>query len=109
MSGHGTRGNEIVKRESIEGTESTPRTLYGLIDHLGRKIYGIWIIAGSPSVLDVVSPLELLKALGASIVNVLGVGNKLRRRRRSVGSRHFVMEDWLMVQGATANAVVVSS
>ena len=43
----------------------------------------------SPHVLDVVPRLELLKALSASIVDVLGIGDKLRRRR-SIGSRHFV-------------------
>ena len=41
------------------------------------------------SVLDVVAALELLEALRASIVDVLGIGDELRRRRRSVGSRHF--------------------
>ena len=57
----------------------------------------IWIITGGPSVLDVVVTLESLKALHLSIVDVLGVGDKLRRRRRSIGSRHFNVEDGLMV------------
>ena len=55
----------------------------------------IWIITGGPSVLDVVVTLESLKALHLSIVDVLGVGDKLRRR--SVGGRHFDVEDGLMV------------
>ena len=46
------------------------------------------IITGGPSILDVESTLELLEALHLSIVNVLGIGDELRRRR-SVGSRHF--------------------
>ena len=46
----------------------------------------------SLGVLDVVPCLELLEALCASIVDVLGIGNKLGRRR-SVGSRHF---EWRM-------------
>ena len=64
---------------------------------------------GSPGVLDVESCLELLETLGMGIVNILGIGDKLGRRRRSIGGRHFNVEDWLIVQGATANAVVVSS
>ena len=40
-------------------------------------------------ILDVVSPLENLEALGASIVDVLSIGDELGRRRRSIGSRHF--------------------
>ena len=42
-----------------------------------------------PHVFDVVPGLELLEALSVSIVDVLGIGDKLGRRRRSVGSRHF--------------------
>ena len=61
-----------------------------------------------PRILDVVLRLELFEALGVSIVDVLGVRDKLGRRSRSVGSRHFDVEDGLMVQGATANTVVVS-
>ena len=38
---------------------------------------------------DVVPRLELLEAFGASIVDVLSIGHELRRRRRSVESRHF--------------------
>ena len=44
---------------------------------------------GSLGVLDIVLHLELLKALCASVVNILGVGDKLRGRKRSIGSRHF--------------------
>ena len=51
---------------------------------------------------------EPLEALRPSIVDILGIGDELRRRR-SVGSRHFDVEDGFMVQGATANTVVVSS
>ena len=40
------------------------------------------------SVLDVVAALEPLEALSVSVVDILGVGDELRRRR-SVGSRHF--------------------
>ena len=50
-----------------------------------------------PHVLDVVPCLELLEALRTGVVNVLGIGDELRRRRRSVGGRHFDVEDGLMV------------
>ena len=63
----------------------------------------------NPCVLDVVDSFELFEALRPGVVDVLGKRNKSRRRRGSVGSRHFDVEDRLMVQGATANAVVVSS
>ena len=61
------------------------------------------------SILDIVGGFEPLEALRPSIVDVLGERDKSRRRRGSVGNRHFNVEDGLMVQGATANAVVVSS
>ena len=53
------------------------------------RINPVGIVASDSSVLDVVPRLELLEALGASIVDILSEGNELRRRRRSVGSRHF--------------------
>ena len=52
---------------------------------------------GSPDILDVVPCLELLEALHMSVVDVLGVGNELRRGRRSIGGRHFDVEDGSMV------------
>ena len=95
-SGHGTRGNKVVQGETIERTKGTPRTLHSLIDCLGGWITPIGIVTGGPGILDVVPCLETLKALRPGIVDVLGVGDGLRRRR-SVGSRHFDMEDGLMV------------
>ena len=44
---------------------------------------------GTSGVLDVVATLESLEALRTGIVNILGVADELRRRRRSVGSGHF--------------------
>ena len=44
---------------------------------------------GNPSVLNVVATLESLEALRPSIVDLLSIADELRRRRRSVGSRHF--------------------
>ena len=57
---------------------------------------------GGPSVLDVVPRLELLETLHTGIVNILGVGDKLRRR--SVGSRHFV---WRMGQWCKAQQLML--
>ena len=87
-SGHGTGGNEVVQEESIKGMESAPWTLNGLVDCLSRRINRIWIVTSSSGVLDILLPLELLEALSASVVDVLGIRDKLRRRR-SVRSRHF--------------------
>ena len=61
------------------------------------------------SILDIVGGFEPLEALCPGVVDILGKGDESRRRRGSVGNRHFNVEDGLMVQGATANAVVVSS
>ena len=88
-SGHGTGRNEVVQRQTIKGTKCTPQTLNSLVYRLSRRISPVQIISSSPSVLDVEATLELLKAFRLSVVDILGVGNELRRRR-SVGSRHFV-------------------
>ena len=66
-----------------------PRTLDGLIDDLRRWIDPIGIVMSGSRILDIVPRLELLEAFGASIVNVLSIGDELGRRRRSVGERHF--------------------
>ena len=89
-SSDSTRGNEVVQRQRVEGTESATRTFNGLVDSFGRGIDTVGIVASCPHVLDVVPRLELLEALGMSIVDLLSVGDKLGRRGRSVGSRHFV-------------------
>ena len=88
-SGDRTRRDEVIKRNRVKGTESTSWTLNSLVDRLCQRVYGIWIIVGSPSVLDIVTMLELLEALHTSIVDILGIRDELRRRRRSVGGRHF--------------------
>ena len=89
MSGHQPRRDKVVQRQAIEGTESTPRTLDSLVNHLGRWIGPPRIVAGTTSVLDIVAALEPLEALSTGIVDILGIGDELRRRRRSVGGRHF--------------------
>ena len=90
MSGDGTRGDEIVQRQGVEGTESTTRTFYCLVDGFGQRVYAVGIVASGSRVLDVVPCLETLEPIRAGIVDVLSIGDELRRRRRSVGSRHFV-------------------
>ena len=89
MSGYGTSRDEVVQGKSVEGTESTPRTLHGLIDRFSQGINPVWIIMGGLSILDIVTHLEVFEALCASIVDILNIGNELGRRRRSVGGRHF--------------------
>ena len=96
-SSHRPRGDEVIQGQTIKGTERTPQTLNSLVYCLGQRIGPIWIITGGPGILDVVVTLESLEALCLSVVNILGVGDELRRRSRSVGSRHFDVEDGLMV------------
>ena len=91
MSDHGTSRDKVVQGKRVEGLESTPWTLYRLEDHLRWWIDPFGIVASSPSVLDIVLCLELFKAFGASIVDILGVGDELGRR--SIGWRHF---EWRM-------------
>ena len=91
------RGDKVVEGKRVEGPESASQTLHGLIDGFGGGVNAVGIVASSSRILDVVLCLELLEALRASIVNVLSVGNELRRGRRSVGGRHFDVEDGLMV------------
>ena len=88
-SSHGTRRDKVVQGEHIKGAQSASWTLNGLVDRLGRRISHVGIIASGMGVLDVVPPLEDLETLGAGVVDILGIGNELRRRRGSVGSRHF--------------------
>ena len=81
-SRNGARRDEVIQRQQVEGPESATRTLDSLVDNFGGGIKAVGIVASGPRVLDVVPHLELLEALGASIVDVLGVGNELGRRRR---------------------------
>ena len=64
-----------------------------LVNGFRRRIDAVGIVSCGAGVLDVVLCLELLETLSAGIINILGVGNELGRRGRSVGSRHF---EWRM-------------
>ena len=88
MSSYSPRGNKVVQQQRVEGPESAAWTFDGLIDGFGRGINPVGIVTGSPSILDVVPCLELFEAVSTSIVDVLSVGDELRRGR-SVGGRHF--------------------
>ena len=101
-------GDEVVQGQPVEGALQAPRPLHSLEDVFGHRITSPWIVASTSRVLDVVGGFEPLEALCPDVVDVLGEGDESGRRRRSVGSRHFNVEDGLTVQGATANAVVVS-
>ena len=59
-----------------------------MIDDLWRWVDPVGIVPSGTSILDVVPRLELLEPLGMGVVDVLSVGDELRRRR-SVGGRHF--------------------
>ena len=83
-----TSQDKAVQRESIQGAERASWTLHSLIDNFGQRIRHIRIVMSGSRVLDIVVRLEVFETLCASIVDVLGIGNKLRRRR-SVGGRHF--------------------
>ena len=89
MSRDGTGRNEVVQQQRVEGTKRTTWTLHSLIDRFGGRVYAMWIVASGPRVLDVVLLLELLEAFGPRIVDILSIADELRRRRRSVGGRHF--------------------
>ena len=96
-SGHRPGRNEVIEGETVKGSEHTPQTLHSLEDRLGRQISPVRIVTGGPSILDIVMRLEALEAFCPSIVDILGIGDELRRRRRSVRSRHVDVEDGLMV------------
>ena len=104
---YGPTGDEVVQRQTVEGPLRTPQTLRSLEDMFGCWIGPMRIIASNPRVLDIVRGFEPLEALHPGVVNILGEGDK-SRRRRNIGSRNFDVEDKLTVQGAMANAVVVS-
>ena len=89
MSGHQSGGDEVVKGQTVKGSESTPQTLHSLVNSFSQWVDPLRIVMSGLSILDIVSCLESLEALCVGVVDILGKGNKLRRRR-SVGSRHFV-------------------
>ena len=95
-SSHRTRGDKVDKGETIKGPQRTPWTLHSLVDGLSCWVGPPWIIMGGTGILDIVRGLEPLEALHLGVVDILGKGDK-SRRRRSVGSRHFNVEDGLMV------------
>ena len=53
----------------------------------------MWIIVGNMGILAVEPGFEPLEALCLGVSDILGVGDELGRRGRSVGSRHF---EWRM-------------
>ena len=89
MSSHWARRDKVVQRKRVKGTERTPWTLHSLVNHFSQWVDCIRIVTSATGVLDIELHLELLEALGASVVDILGIGDELRRRRRSIGSRHF--------------------
>ena len=88
--------NKVLKGETIKSPLGTSRTLRGLVDVFSLRIGPTWIVTSGPGVLAVVIGLKPLEALHLGIVDVLGEGDE-SRRRRSVGSRHFDVENGSMV------------
>ena len=90
-SSDGPRGDETLKRESIESLLRTSGTLDGIIDVFSCWVGPPRVVIGGTGVLLVEDGFVLFKALHLGVVDVLGKGDESRRRgRRSVGSRHFV-------------------
>ena len=106
-SSYGPAGDEVVQGQPVKGVLRAPWPLHSLEDIFGHWITSPWIVASTSHVLDIVGGFEPLEALHPGVVNILGEGDK-SRRRRNIGSRNFDVEDKLTVQGAMANAVVVS-
>ena len=96
MSGHRTRGNKVVERQTVESAEHTPWTFCSLVDGFGQQICPLQIIASSLGVLDIIMGFEMFEVFCPGVVDILGVGDELRRRR-NVGGRHFNVEDGSMV------------
>ena len=94
-SDHGTSINKVLKGETIKGPHQATRTLGSLINIFGPWIRPMRIVMGDTSVLAVVRGFEPLEALCLGVVDILAEGDE--SRRRSIGSRHFNMEDGLMV------------
>ena len=102
VSSNGPHLDEVLKGQAIKGPLGASRTLCSLVYIFGLRIGPTSIITGSTSVLVVVHGLEPLEALCLGVVNILGEGNK-SRRRGSIGSRHFVwrMGRWCKAQWLT--------
>ena len=82
--------NKVLKGKTIEGSFQTTGTLCSLVHVFSARICPARIVTSGTSVLAVVGSFELLEALCLGIVDILGKGDENRRRRGSIGSRHFV-------------------
>ena len=102
-SSHGSTGDEVVQGQPIKGPLRTTRTLRSLEDVFGYRVDPPRIIASASGVLDIVGGFEPLKALHPGVIDILGEGDKSRRRRRSIGSRHFEWRtgQWCKMQWLT--------
>ena len=86
---NGSRGDEILKGECVKSPLRTPGTLDGIVDVFHHQVSPLQIVASSLGVLLVEDGLVLFEPLCLGVVDILGKGNE-SRRRRSIGSRHFV-------------------
>ena len=89
------RGDEVVKGKGIKRLKCAPWPLHSLINGFSQRIGRVGIVAGGMSVLDVVLCLELLETLHPGVIDILSVRDE--GRRRSTWSRHFDVEDGIVV------------
>ena len=90
MSSNGSRSDEVLEGESIKGPLQTTRTFDGIVDISHHQVGPLWIVTSSPGVLLVEDGFVPLEAFQVGVIDVLSVGRKRSRWRRSVGGRHFM-------------------
>ena len=101
-SSHGPGLNKILQGKTVKGPLRTSRTFGSLVDVFSTRIWPMRIVASGTGIPTIVRGFEPLKALHPGVVDILGEGDKWRRR--SIGSRHFVWRmgwwfrgQWLML------------
>ena len=95
MSHDQPTGDEVVQGQPFKGLLGITQSLHSLEDGFGCWISPMRIVVSNPRILDVVGGFEPLEALCPGVVDVLGEGDE--SGRRSVGGRHFDVEDRSMV------------
>ena len=65
-----------------------PRRLDSVVDVFHHQVGPSLVVVSNPGVLLVIDGVELLEPLCVGVVDVLSVGHKRSRRRRSIGVGH---------------------
>ena len=89
MSSDGPRSDEVLERKSVEGLLRTTGRLDGVVYIFCCWVSPSLIVASDLGVLLVVDWMELLEAFHVGVIDILSVGRKRSRQRRSVGVIHF--------------------